>query len=73
MQIEFDKIQADGQGSFFVHDKITGNNIFHFVLNIDDKIKLKKKLQDHLNEQKQQKKDKDDIRAKIELIVSGLI
>lgn len=73
MKIIFDKIQEDGQGSFFICDKITENKLFHFVVQIKDKIKLKAILQKYLNEIHLKDVEKIKIKMDIEKIISELL
>ena len=50
MKIILSEIQADGQGSFFIQDEVTGENFFHFVTQIENKVTLKETMQKYLDE-----------------------
>ena len=73
MKIIFDKIQEDGQGSFFVQKKISGENCFHFLTQVEDKITLKTTLQKHLNDVKIKDKAMSDIETEINNVIMTLV
>jgi len=72
MKIVLDKIQADGQGSFFVQDEVTSFNYFHFVTQIADKDTLKITFQKHLDETMQQEENRLKVEAEIQAIINGV-
>jgi len=72
MQIIFDKLQDDGQGSFFINDEKTGKNVFHFLAQVEDNVKLKTTLQKYLDDEKVKSTEENSVKNRIDAIIAEL-
>ena len=74
MKVKFDELTEninENIGSFIICDDLD-NPIFHFLSQIDDKVKLKKTLKKYLEETIAREEKKVKIKAEIESLIASL-
>jgi len=71
--MKFVTIQDDGQGVFLLHDENTGKDVFGFVTQVIDEIKLIKTLQGYLDIERAKEVKSINEKNRINSIITKLV